>query len=137
MTARWMLAASLVGALVGCEPGEDVEDTAATAEIDCSARRPALTYDNYGEAFMIENCAGCHSSLLPLDLREGAPPGVELNTYADVVFWAERIEARALGEAPDMPPGGGLSDGERDRLHEWLTCEVYVDAARLDDENNQ
>jgi uncharacterized membrane protein len=96
-------------------------------------REPALTFDNFGEAFLAKHCTGCHSVLHEGDLREGAPVGVDLNTYADVLTWASRIEARAL-ESLDMPPGGGPSVDERALLEEWLHCGVYPDIEALESE---
>lgn len=92
-------------------------------------RNPPLTWANFGEGFMTKHCTGCHSSLLPENLREEAPLGVDFDTYQGVLDWAPRIEARSLGEAPDMPPGGGPGAEELVLLAEWLTCEVAADRA--------
>ena len=115
----------LLAVLVGC--GEEDADSAA---FTCD-REPPLSYDNFGEGFMAKHCAGCHSSLQPEDLREGAPASVNLDTYADVLAWAERIEIRAVPDGADMPPGGGPSAEERALLAEWLHCQVFSDAAAL------
>ena len=92
-------------------------------------RAPPLSYDRFGQQFMDTHCAGCHSSLLPESLREGATVGVDLDTYEGVLRHADRIEARALGEAPTMPPGGGPDEDELARLSEWLSCQVAEDRA--------
>ena len=115
----------IVMLLLGC--GDPAADTGA-----CQ-RSPPLRYDNFGAGFLSTHCTGCHSSLLPLEQREGAPEGVDLNTYADVLMWADRIEARALAQTPDMPPGGGPGAEELALLAEWLRCEVYPDAAALEE----
>jgi uncharacterized membrane protein len=94
-------------------------------------RDPPLTYDNFGEGFLNKHCVGCHSSLLPAGMREDAPVGVDLDTYQGVLTWADRIEARATGETPDMPPGGGPDTEEIALLTEWLHCEVASDRASL------
>lgn len=70
------------------------------------------------------HCAGCHSQLNPAGHRKGAPAGVDLDTYDGVLQWAYRTELRALGDNPEMPPGGGPSPEERERLEEWLQCAV-------------
>ena len=69
---------------------------------------------------------------VPARLGEGAPLGVDLNTYDDVLQWAERIDSRALGTL-DMPPGGGPSVSERAMLAEWLECKVYPDKDALEE----
>jgi hypothetical protein len=48
--------------------------------------------------------------------------GVDFDSHAGVLEHLERIEARATGESPDMPPVGGSDDAERLRLEEWLAC---------------
>lgn len=119
-----------VGVLVGLplllacgEGGGDSADPACD-------RSPPLSYQNFGEALIDEHCVGCHSSLVPEDHREGAPPGVDLDTYEGVLTWAERVEARAVDPDAGMPPGGGPSDEERALLGEWLRCAVLPEAAR-------
>jgi hypothetical protein len=113
----WLLLA------LGC--GGAPDDTGGA---DC-ARRPPLTWDNFGRGFMGKHCAGCHSSLHEGDMRKGAPAGVDLDTYGGVLQWVSRIEARTLSDPMTMPPGGGPSDEEVGRLREWLDCQVYRDAA--------
>lgn len=100
----------------------------ADSGVELCDRDPPLTYDNFGQGFMGKHCAGCHSSLYEGPNRKGAPPGVDLDSYAGVVTWAYRVEARATGEAPTMPPGGGPSPTELARLDEWLQCAVLRDA---------
>lgn len=90
-------------------------------------RQPPLSWDSFGQSFMSTHCAGCHSSLLPESLREGATVGVDLDSYTGVLTWADRIAARALGDAPTMPPGGGPDSEELARLEEWLSCQVAQD----------
>lgn len=107
----------------------EAQDSGGEALCD---RDPPLSYDLFGQAFMDTHCAGCHSSLLPLEDREGATVGVDFDTYAGVVQWASRIEARALGEAPDMPPGGGPAQSDLVLLAEWLSCSVIPDHEALE-----
>jgi uncharacterized membrane protein len=96
----------------------DGEDTAGACDRD-----PPLDYLTFGKPLMQTHCTGCHSSLVREDQRNDAPVGLDLDTYDDVVEWAERIRVRAV-EEQDMPPGGGPSDEERALLAEWLDCEV-------------
>ena len=77
---------------------------------------------------MSKHCTGCHSAIVPDDHRNEAPIDVNLDTYADVLHFASRIEARVLVDVEDrMPPGGGLTSDELDRLNEWLRCGVFPD----------
>lgn len=97
-------------------------------------RMPPLTYDNFGAGLLEQHCTGCHSSLVPEDHREGAPTGVDFDTYEGVLTWAERIEARAVPDGSTMPPGGGPSEEQRALLHEWLTCTVIPESERWKEE---
>jgi uncharacterized membrane protein len=123
-----VLAAALAS---GC--GDKTEDSAAVAAVDCD-RSPPLVWDNFGKGLMDKHCNGCHSVLVPESQRQGAPTGVDFNTYADVIEWRERIRARATTaelESPTMPPGGGPGAEELALLEEWLACEVAKDAEAL------
>jgi uncharacterized membrane protein len=93
---------------------------------------PALDWDNFGQPFMTQYCTGCHASTWPEERREGAPLGVDFDTYSGVLEWAERIDARSVPDDADMPPGGGPSAEERALLAEWLSCRVADDAAELE-----
>ena len=52
---------------------------------------------------------------------------MNLDTYDDVVIWADRIWERSV-VTDGMPPGGGASQAESDLLAEWLRCDVYPSA---------
>lgn len=107
-------------ALSGCS--DEPSDTAL-----CT-REPALNWDNFGKPFMQRYCTACHSSLLREDQRQGAPVGVEFDSYADSVRMAARIRARVLVPTPpEMPPGGGPTTEELALLDEWLSCAVEVE----------
>ncbi len=125
------LGAVLAALLSGC--GDKDGDSAAADAIDCD-RSPPLDWDNFGKGAVDKHCNGCHSVLIPEAQRQGAPTGVDFNTYADVIEWRERIRARATTaelETPTMPPGGGPGPEELARLEEWLACEVAADAEAL------
>jgi uncharacterized membrane protein len=116
-----------LGVLASCGGSSD------TATFSCD-RDPPLSYANFGEGFLSTHCEGCHSSLIPDNLREGAPPGVSFSSYADVLSWAGRIEARSIDPSAGMPPGGGPSEDDRRLLHEWLVCDVFPSQAALAEE---
>ena len=123
----------LLAGLVLLSCGDKAEDSGAAESADCD-REPALDWHNFGKGLMDKHCNGCHSVLVPEAQRQGAPTGVDFNTYADVIEWRERIEARATTvqlETPTMPPGGGPGEEELALLEEWLACEVAKDAEAL------
>ncbi|HEY5935522.1 MAG TPA: hypothetical protein VIU61_12820 [Kofleriaceae bacterium] len=81
-----------------------------------------LTYNNFGEPFALDWCRGCHSSDVPMNMRQKAPIDVNFDSHEDIMTWRERIESRATGDEPTMPPAGGPGEAERALLGEWLAC---------------
>lgn len=65
------------------------------------------------------HCANCHSEDLPLAERGGAPMSVNLDTHADIVRHAARIEARALVDQ-NMPPAYQLEECAQATLESHL-----------------
>ena len=122
---RRLLRVALALTLVSC--GGDGSDS---SDVNCD-RNPPFTYDNFGRGFMGKHCNGCHSSLVSGNQREGAPTGVDFDTYRGIVTWGYRIESRSVGEAGGMPPGGGPSEAEFARFQEWLECQVLRDSDAL------
>ncbi|HCH62581.1 MAG: hypothetical protein CL927_18585 [Deltaproteobacteria bacterium] len=127
----WAAAAVASAAVAAC--GGNKADSAAVDGPECRDN-PPLDWDNFGKGHMDKHCNGCHSVLIPEYQRQGAPAGVDFNTYGDVLAWRERIVARgtrAVLDEPTMPPGGGPSDEELSNVLEWLDCEVAKDKTAL------
>ena len=120
---------SLLASLCGCARADDTDDDTAagdttespTADPACDAAVP-LTWDTFGEGFLLEACNGCHAADAPD--RHDAPADVTFDTAAQAWAWRDRILARATGAAPTMPPQGGVTDDDRTRLYWWLGCGV-------------
>lgn len=106
--------------LFGCD--DQLVGREAPFAVTCE-RDPPLTYENFGEGVLDRHCLSCHSTHVRTSLRGGAPDDVNFNTWDEVVFWAPRILARSVDQ-DTMPPTGTMLPNERDRLGEWLTCEV-------------
>lgn len=130
MTLLWLLGCAHGIAAGGGGPGSDdasaadtstlpPEDTGTAVDPLC-VDAPVVTWNNFGEGFLIENCQACHASTAPN--RHGAPENVTFDTEDDVRTWKDRILARAAGDAPTMPPMGGTSADDRYLLEVWLTC---------------
>jgi hypothetical protein len=129
MSTRKLL---LLGAwlVLGCDPDPRDDDDGASSDEsggddgqpDCE-RGPVVTYDTFGRGFMAAYCNGCHGSTV-ID-RRGAPPGILLDDRETVSMLSDRIFARVLppdGSAPTMPPAGGITPDDRERLVVWLSC---------------
>ena len=80
------------------------------------------TYKTVGAPFLSTWCTPCHHSDLEGDERAGATVGVNVESYDLVITHLDRIEARALGAAPTMPPAGGPSPDDLERFAFWLEC---------------
>jgi uncharacterized membrane protein len=63
-------------------------------------------------------CAGCHSSALSGTDRNGAPAGIDFDTYEGAVANAE--EGNDEIQSGGMPPSGGLSDEDKRLFQLWL-----------------
>lgn len=111
----------LLLALGACGDKPRADDTAADsgAPAWCDDA-PLLTWANFGEGFVVENCQACHASTA-ID-RNGAPEDIVFDDRDATLALSDRILARAAGDAPSMPPQGGVTDEERERLEIWLTC---------------
>ena len=81
-----------------------------------------LDYDNFGAPFTINWCRGCHSSAVPMAMRQKAPADTNFDNLDQVRMWGDRIAMHATGTMPNMPPAGGPSAEERSLLAEWLAC---------------
>ena len=117
-------------ALALCAGCGDKSGESATTDTGFCTDAPVLMWANFGQGFMTENCQSCHASS-SAD-RHGAPEDVTFDSVGDAVAQADRVLARATGESPDMPPEGGVSDEDRQKLEIWMRCwiddEQVVDA---------
>ena len=120
-TLVWVL---FVLALAGCGDATPVDRPLETQSHpqNEACEDPTLTWDNFGDGFVRNWCRGCHSPWLNEGERHGAPLGLDLATREDLQQHMDRVLARATGDLPTMPPGGGPSDEERRLLHTWLAC---------------
>ena len=96
--------------VAGCETADKSEDSGL-----CTV----LSYA-FGRASMLEHCQGCHSSLLPIPHRAGAPQSV----FFDKEVRCSRPLRQHLAavETEQMPPRGGIEEAELSRALEWLYC---------------
>jgi hypothetical protein len=117
--SRWGLLV-LVFAGSACDTDGDVavvEDAPSPCDI-----APVTTWDNFGQAFLASQCNGCHARTSPN--RHGAPLAYTFDTESEVLQWRDVILGAATGDAPSMPPAGGVREEDRARLTVWLTCDL-------------
>src|SRR4051794_35468264 len=99
--------------LAACAPAE------ADLPVGC-VDAPVVTWDTFGEGFVLEQCQGCHASTT-VD-RYGAPGEVTFDTVDDVWARADDVLAVAAGADAAMPPSGPAPEDDRTLLTWWLTC---------------
>jgi cytochrome c5 len=105
---RWVLLL-----LVAC-----AEQPMELDDLPCPTTGTTLTYENFGERFMGENCNTCHATS-----KSGAPSSYKFTTLDLVKKHKGRIFIRAAGPNTTMPPGpDDPPESERDQLAEWLAC---------------
>ncbi len=98
----------------GESDGDDGHDS--YPEVDCDA----VEVKGYSEMTIWDSCTGCHSSGLMGADRSDAPVGVDFDTFEAAM--AEIEHAASDVAAGAMPPGGGLSDAEKNELYVWARC---------------
>ncbi len=103
------------------DAGPNWEDGSTLADRDCPDDS-LVTYRNFGSAFLSAYCNGCHSSQVPMGMRQGAPMGVDFDSLDGVRDFADRIYARAGDGYTTMPPAGSPQPDDRVLLGEWLSC---------------
>ncbi len=94
----------------------------STGALDCETSS-VITYDTFGRGFLAAYCNGCHGGAVAN--RRGAPGDVVFDNAEDASMLADRIAVRVLqadDELPPMPPGGGVTPDDRERVRVWLTC---------------
>ncbi len=112
--------------LVACEESSDDGALGGDSESDGLApceEQPVITYDTFGRGFLATYCDGCHGSAVTE--RQGAPEDVVFDTREGAMEWADRILERSApsdGSVATMPPVGGVTPDDTDRVIVWLTC---------------
>jgi uncharacterized membrane protein len=108
--------------MVGCngDPIDiDDDDDGEITETECGEDVPLVTWETFGEGFVTTYCQGCHASTA-VD-RRGAPDHIMFDTEEQTAELAEDILEATLTTAT-MPPAGGPTPDEIERLEIWLTC---------------
>lgn len=116
-----------VGTIGGAACGDDDEGgppTGTTCESGST-----LTYESFGETFMLDYCVSCHDSAKTGALRQDAPKGVDFDTIEGVRKHLKAIDAYAAagpkGTNDEMPPPEEDEQptlSERQQLGEWISC---------------
>jgi len=119
---RLVLFAVVVAACDASEDEATNSDSSSGGELDCETSS-VITYDTFGRGFLAAYCNGCHGGAVAN--RQGAPGSIVFDTAQGASMFADRIAVRVLDdddELPPMPPAGGVTPDDRERVRVWLTC---------------
>ncbi len=121
-----LLVASACGGDDGSDDGPGPPDPTPTGDTGTTGTTDPACIDAPGwdeaQGYLRTWCLPCHSEAVSGDDRQGAPPGSDFDTYAQVWTWRAAIEARATGPDADMPPVPGASAESLERFAWWLSC---------------
>ncbi len=115
----WLAACSAEEPSTPTKPS-DGPTGATDAALDCEV---APTWDTWAYGFFQTWCLPCHSVQVPEASRQGAPVGVDFDSYSSVQPWLVAIGAAVLDDAR-MPPAGGVSLTDLQALETWLACDA-------------
>ena len=91
-----------------------------------------VTYTTDIKAILDANCLGCHSITRGGPDRNGAPVGVDFDTFNDAVSLAERANLRI--QSGTMPPDGvGLTNAASRLFQTWIEDGLLEDVPPQED----
>lgn len=118
LTRPFLFALSLFSfGLVACGDSGDGDEAGMIPEVDCTAT-PAKKFSEMSAVWA--KCTACHSSAVTGAARGGAPVDINYDTYAAAK--AEATPAASEVAEGAMPPGGGLTDAEKEQIYAWAQC---------------
>lgn len=104
--------------LAGCG-GEDGEGSDDGSKIDCNSG----AVPSYAEVRAFDVCVNCHSSDNEGLDRNGAPPGLNFDSYEVAANAAPRIFKQvSMGSMPPVTSGLSLTASEKEELLLWADC---------------
>lgn len=132
LSFSFLIAAILLAAVSACghDDDDDHHGGALPQGVSTKATCPTpqtLTYANFGQSFMKNNCLRCHSTSVKGEARKGAPDDHNFDLVDDIRALANHIDQYA-GSGPSgtneiMPKDDPKpSTEDRRKLSEWLAC---------------
>lgn len=115
-TSNWILALGVSCVLAcGGDDGHEHGHEHELPEIECPDTVPSFSM-----VTAFQKCVPCHDSMKTGAARANAPEGYNYDNYEDAVAEAEHA-AHAVYEGT-MPPGGSLTEEEKQVLYQWALC---------------
>ena len=109
----------LLPLLLSCGSDLQSEDSAVPTIHPLCEEGYELTWDNFGQGFMLTYCTSCHSAESPN--RFDAPEGINFDTEEEVEAWRDVLRQVVL-EDETMPLGGGVFPDDLYLFEIYLEC---------------
>lgn len=131
-TLYWIAVVAVLGPNIACDDssggdatadsddGAGVDDATGEATGDSCDDQPTITYNTFGAGFLANYCDSCHGANA-VD-RRGAPEDISFDDAAAARKLADRILLRSFDSENPMPPAGGITLADQERLKIWLEC---------------
>ena len=113
-------------ALAGCGGGGGDEEPFGVCPENSLAQQMT------GAMLIASRCQICHSVAVTGAARNGATPGIDFDTAADVDKNADRVFARAVQQGtmpPAFQPGMPLDATEKEAVRAYLACDSMLEPA--------
>ncbi len=111
-----VVVAMLAGGVFACG-GEEV------SPVDCSNAGTSASYSSNVKAFLDEHCIACHTEGSNPIVRQGAPAGVNYNTFENARSNASAgAHSVSEGEMPERGGAAELSTADRCLLQAWVNA---------------
>jgi len=99
--------------VLGCGEKQDPEGGDDDVDVD-----GGVTYTEHVAPILDASCISCHAGHLEGADRNGAPVGVNFDTYEAAVESGDAANTRI--QAGSMPPSGPLSDDDKAIFQHWV-----------------
>jgi uncharacterized membrane protein len=123
-----ILAALLALSSAACSDGasgapRSAQDAGAplVSKRDCSTLEPVPTFEDLQRG-ILQICHRCHSAQVSGAARNGAPDGVNFDTYEEFKVFADTASFLVEKRVMPFPDGGGPTEAQRRELYAWAAC---------------
>ena len=101
--------------MIGCG---DKFDPVQEFDFDPNESNELVTYVDDIQPLLETHCLLCHSADNQGVDRNGAPIGINFDTYEDIIIWVNETSLRI--QSGTMPPTGGIPQDERILFQRWI-----------------
>jgi len=115
-----VLALHLLAACSSNDP-QDEPDSSPPPANTCPPPAEVPTFSDL-ESGILPICRECHSASVTGDARQGAPPGIDFDTYEQFANAGESAAYLVRYRIMPFPNGDGPTEEQRKELYDWVAC---------------